>query len=186
MSYAYVYAPKSGTIWSLACYCRKTGCNSSPPCGTGCDHKIVGGSGYGNPIDLGNGWTAGTDILFRGSSNILSIYVTHINNVCSGGSPAPWTYGVKVDLYTGYNKSGTLLGTALYGHLQNRLANGTTKNKPTGSWAQYLGEMPSNCACGCSDGIHVHMESKGASRNSLSCEQSVTTSTWFYRWVMPV
>lgn len=176
MSYGYVYAPVSGEIWALDYYCKKAGHPA---------HPTVGGSGYDHPIDLGEGLSDGTVIRFRGTSNIKSIKVEHIGNVCAT-DPSPWTDGVKVHMYTGYNATGTLVGTVLYGHLKERLADGTVKNKPSGSWGQYLGKLPHDCNCGCSIGIHVHMECKGGSRNSLSCEQQVYTSTWFYRWTMPV
>lgn len=179
--YFYVYSPQSGEILSLDCYCHVQGCNTVPPCGTGCNHTIVGGSGYCCPIDLG-WYGVGTDMIFRGSSNIKSIKIVHIGNVCAT-DPSPWTDGVKVHLYAQPNQV-CWFGEVLYGHLQNRAPNGRKVNRPSSGWAEYLGELPRDCACSCSRGIHVHMECRGGVRTSKSCHDQVYTSSWLYRWYL--
>jgi hypothetical protein len=178
-SYAYVYVPKNGEVWALETYCQLD--NSG--------HIVVGNagdSGFGDPVDVGDtSWAKGDDILFRATSDILSFKVVRFDKICSDLT-APWTNGLKLELYTGYNATGQQIGEVLYGHLKNPLSNGVIKNKPTLGWAEYLGEMPADCDCGCSTGIHVHMECKGGNRNSsLICPQGVNTSTWLYRWVNP-
>lgn len=177
-----VYAPVSGQLKSLDCYCNKAGCNSVPPCGPSrCVHTIVGGAGFFGPIDIG--WlTEGTVIYFRRSSGIASIKIEYINNVCANVG-SPWTDGIKVHMYRQPNAA-CYMGTMLYGHLKNRatyVSNGQIINFP-GSWAQAVGQLPADCVCGCTTKIHVHIECNIGSRLSASCGNSVTTSNWIYSW----
>jgi hypothetical protein len=181
MPYGYVYAPTSGSVWSLDCYCSWPGCNSTPPCGgAGCDHVIVGGAGFCCPIDVGGG-SDGTVISFRANSVVQSIQIERISNVCSSGS-SPWTDGIKVHMYR-YPNAVCYMGTVLYGHLRDRTADNQTINRGGSDWNQYLGMLPSDCACGCSSGIHIHMETNVGSRNSRTCGASVYEGTsWLYNW----
>lgn len=176
MADAWVFSPVSATLLYKDYY----GCPSGPA------HTIVGGSSYCCPMDIG--WLAsGTGIYFRGSSNILSIKVVHIDNVCANTSLIPWTYGVKVHLYK-FPGAVCKIGTVLYGHLNdNRPPNGSIFDKGASSWFRSLGTVPSDCDCGCSDGIHVHMECLNTGkRTSLSCNSPVTAgSTWLYKFVVP-
>lgn len=186
MAYAYVYSPVSGQIWSRECYCRYAGCPDVPPCGAGCEHTKVGGSLYCCPIDIGDGLGEGTLIRFRGSSNIQSIKVNHIGNVCGDTNLHPWTDGVKVQLYA-QPYAVCWFGAVLYGHLQNRqIAHGTVLNRPSTGWNTItippLGELPADCRCGCSDGIHIHMEGRDGTPTGLGCDSPVYTTTWLYRW----
>lgn len=179
----YVYAPVSGQLVSLDCYCSKAGCNSTPPCGpSGCTHTIVGGAGFSSPIDMG--WFSnGTIIRFRASSGVQSIEIEYISNVCASVG-SPWTDGIKVHMYRFQNRS-CYMGTILYGHLKRRVrfvADGAWFNYPSGGWAQPIGKLPADCLCGCSTGIHIHMETNVGTRTSQSCGNSLTTSSWIYSW----
>jgi len=197
-----VLAPFSGSNWGRGCYCATLICDGggnfdcspggvqdNPPCLAGC---ICGGDPCGcthgagyltNPIDIGGG-ANGTDIKFYGTSNILSIKTTQINDFCAVNPPPGFDFidhGVRVDLYC---KSGgqNLIGTVFYGHLQNRIANGTYS---TGLWGKFLGELGPDCNCNCSDGIHVHMtrSSTSGSTNALGCYAGVAAgSTMIYQW----
>ena len=231
MANADVLTPKTGNIWSLACYCNSSmrcsdgqlkACLTNPdgPCNPSscsqccdaccctygcctsncpnpgatkccrtCNHTITQ-SGYIKPIDIGGGWQGGNVITFYGTSNIKSIKIEYVSNICSGGTPTPWTYGVKVHLYKNPDAC-CLIGTVLYAHLQNRetyAPNWSVWNYPyPNSGGKHLGQVPADCQCGCSSGIHLHMECKsGGTRNTLTCGvQVIQNSTWLYRFTVP-
>lgn len=183
----YVYAPINGEVWSLDCYCHGPCANAQPPdCGSAsCKHTVVGGAGeqpIWKPADIVGG-IAGTYVCFF-ASGAESIQVQHINNVCASGV-TPWTCGVKVLMYRLPNQV-CLMGTVVYGHLQNRIADGYTANRPPEGWGLIVGELPANCNCGCSDLIHTHMEFNiGSRRSSLSCNPSTyvyASSSWIYSY----
>jgi hypothetical protein len=217
MPNVYIYSPVNAQVWALECYCKKTGCNLVPPCGpSGCVHTIVGGSeGFCCPIDLGGGLADGTVIPFRASNRVNSIKIEYINSVCGGGTPTPWTYGIKVHMYRytnqvcymyrytnqvcymyrytnqvcymyRYTNQVCYMYTVIYGHLKNResyVANNQNINRPTGaSWNMGLGQLPADCACGCSSGIHVHLSANIGTRASLACNNSVNTSSILYNF----
>jgi hypothetical protein len=200
-----VFAPFSGQSWGRGCYCATLNCDvgndvdcspngqqDDPPCLAGCvcggfNCSCTHGAGIlSNPIDIGPG-TDATQIKFYGTSNILSIKTTRIDDFCNPNPPPGFEYinhGVKVDLYCQTGGQSVIIGTVFYGHLQNRIANGTYS---TGLWGRVLGDLGPNCACSCSSGIHVHMtRNSGGSTNLLGCYASVTAgSTMIYQWVWP-
>jgi len=162
-SYYYVYAPRSGTNWGQATYCSNgsTHTNTSTLCG-------------GSPMDISG--PQGGAVTFYGSSLVKSIKTTQVSGVCAS-DPAPWNNGVNVNLYSGLNGTGTLIGCVGYGHLENRVANGTYNVN-----VKQVGTLPADCSCGCSSGIHVHMEGSGT-QQAIACYNTVTGgTTWIYRW----
>ncbi len=56
-------------------------------------------------------------------------------------------------MYMDLNGQGDWAGQVAYGHLRDWIGNGT--HNTNNLW---LGRMPNDCNCGCSDGIHVHMQ----------------------------
>ncbi|MGQ9682787.1 MAG: hypothetical protein ACUVX9_09645 [Anaerolineae bacterium] len=153
----YVLAPFSGEVWSKECYCHMPGCNNSPPCEpSGCTHTVTQGAGWGRPFDIGG--ALNTVVKFYASVYVRSIRIEYVGNICADTSLHPWTDGIKVHMYGQSGASGTYFGAVLYGHLKDRglyVSNGQVIN--SGSNIS-LGKLPSDCACGCSSGIHVHME----------------------------
>ncbi len=176
MAYAYVYAPFSGEIWGKQNYCDGT--PTTPPT----PHTVVNTLGGGLPIDIGD-VVENTSVYFRGSSVIKSVVTTRAD-VCKTQT-GDWDQGVVVKMYTGYNGTGSLISQVAYGHLRNWIGNGT--HNTNNLW---LGRMPNDCACGCSDGIHVHMQcGNGGTITSLAACAGVNVyagSTWIYRLRVPL
>ncbi len=162
MAYAYVYAPCTGSNWGQTTYCYN-----------GTTHTRVSSLGGWSPMDVSGG--QGTGVYFWASSGVKSIRTTRVTGVCRS-DPAPWTDGVKVDMYADYNGH-SYMGTMGYGHLENRVSNGLYNSR-----ILQVGALPRDCACGCSSGIHVHIQSTGAQR-ALNCYSAVYRgSTWLYRF----
>ena len=165
--YFHVYAPITGTITGLDSYCG------------GGYHPTR--SGYSSPRDI-----AGTgSLVFYGSTNVKSIRVTALYNSICAGYPAPWSNGVKVDLYSALNGGG-YVGTVYYGHCANP-SNAGLQNARI--WT--IGSVPTtcpnnNCNNTCFTGAHSHMEKRAsyiAEAMPLTCGQTVYAgSTVIYRW----
>jgi len=168
MATYYVYAPVSGSNWGQSTYCCCGGTHPTVWC--------IGGS---QPIDIGTGSIV--PVYFWASGNVASIRVSHCNGVCISQAH-PWTEGVKVEMYTGSNATGTKIGTVGYGHVTSRTGTGVFNVS-----MRQLGYLPYNCTTqcgGCSSGIHVHMQGNGTAY-SFSCYQSLSVgSTRVYRWVI--
>lgn len=140
--------------------------------------SCIGGS---RPLDILTG--AQVDVYLHVTSLAVRAKISHCNGVCANTSLTPWTYGLKVDLYLD-TAATQYLGTVGYGHINNRIAAGTYDSRS----AIKLGTLPHDCACGCSSGIHVHMQGNGTARSFGNCTNiSVTKgSTWIYRWLANV
>lgn len=165
MVYVYAYAPCSGKSWGQTTYCNGTA------------HTVVSCIGGSKPLDIGTG--AQVDLYLHVSTSIPKCKITQCNGVCASGA-VPWTYGLKVDLYL--DTAATMyLGTVGFGHVNNRIAGGTYSTSP----ALKLGTLPADCACGCSSGIHVHMQGNGEAQSFGNCTNTTITkgSTWIYRWL---
>ncbi len=164
MATVYVYSPFSGTIWGKDQYC-----NGDP-------HVVVWNLGGGLPIDIGN-VSEGTIIRFAASSQVKSIR-TKRAPVCRSQT-GDWNQGVVVEMFAQYNAQ-CYIGTVSYGHVRNWVSDGVynTRNK-------MLGVLPHDCNCGCSDGIHIHMQCGGGTRTGLNqCAGKYVSggSTWIYKW----
>lgn len=163
MAYVYVYAPVSGQNWGQTTYCS-----------TGNPHTVVSSLGGCCPIDISG--SAGNSLYFYGSSLIKSIKTRRVTGVCAS-DPAPWTDGVVVEFYGQINAQ-CYIGSVGYGHVQNRISDGVYNTN-----TKKIGELPPDCACGCSRGVHVHMQRTNGFSNSFSCwQQLYAGSTWIYRW----
>lgn len=142
MAAFYVYAPYTGTFnsrWNDACT------YGSDYCPTPC-HPAAWGT---RPADIGAG--AGQEISFWtsptiGSSTypVLSIVVSSLSGgVCLNTSiPLPWDGGMKVEMRSGFNGAGALLGTVYFAHVQN-VASGAFNTINGG--VTYIGYVPSSC-----------------------------------------
>ena len=161
MAFIYVYSPYSGANWGQANYCYISG---SHPAGF-----------LANPIDIGGG-AAGAAVRFY--SSVGSIRTTRNTGLCSVNPGSPWNDGVMVELYRNANAS-CFIGRVYYGHLSNRIANGTYNSPNT----LQIGTLASDtCSCGCYSGVHTHMTGTGTP-NSFTCGQQLYGgSTWIYRW----
>lgn len=160
----YVYAPFTGEVWGKDYYC-----NGTP-------HKIVDNLGGGAPIDIGD-VAEGTIIRFSASSQVRSIR-TRRAPVCRSQT-GDWNQGVIVDMYA-EQYARCYIGTVSYGHVRNWISDGTynTRNK-------MLGVLPHDCRCGCSDGIHVHMQCGRGTRTGVqACADKYVNggSSWIYRF----
>lgn len=163
MPTVYVYAPVTGKNWGQATYCSD-----------GQSHTVVSALGGCCPLDV-NG-SATNPLYFYGSSTIQSIRTTQVTGVCRV-DPAPWTNGVVVDFYALPNAQ-CYIGSVGYGHIQNQVPNGVYNVR-----SLKIGELPPDCACGCSSGVHVHIQCTGGSPASFSCYQWLYAgSTWIYSW----
>ncbi|CAM2069634.1 hypothetical protein SCOR_29945 [Sulfidibacter corallicola] len=164
MAYVYVYAPFSGEIWGKQTYCNGTA------------HTIVNNMGGNQPMDIGD-VSAGTSIRFKASSSVKSIR-TRRADVCATQT-GDWDQGVIVDMYAELNAQ-CYIGSVSYGHVRNWVANGTHNTRTL-----TLGVLPTDCNCGCSDGVHVHTQCDGGTITGLAqCAGSrvYNGSTWIYRW----
>lgn len=146
----YVYAPISGTFTALSSYCDGSG-----------PHPVVD-SGFANPIDIGaGGSTGGETLYFIGSSNIQSIYaINKPGIVCAPPSPgSPWADGMQVNIYNQPEggQYGGYLGSVFYAHVQYPIGDGAY-NVSSGAIA-YVPYQ--DCACGCYQGAHSHIEQYG-------------------------
>lgn len=204
MSYAYAYAPFSGTIVARpGGYCY------------GGSHPTIC---INYPFDITVG--AGAAITVKLSSNIKSIKTTYYGSgVCYRDSeiPPPWDAKVKVELYVNLNGQ-DLIGSVCYAHVNSPIPNGTYNTN-----SKVIGYVPSNCSCQCNSGgncicgghsgnsnergycasptglctekcpcyccyggTHVHMEGSSTYNSGLNCYQGVSMGTWMYQWVMPI
>lgn len=179
-------------------YGRCTSCGNSTG---GCKHN-TGITGLAKPVDISG--AANTAVKCYVNSLVKSIKTirtgpkppgrggcpgdsTNNNDaLCSTAPPSTFCWvdeGVKVELYCELNACG-YIGTVFYGHLRNRIANGTY-NWPNGKIIGYLGNQ--NCACACYSGIHLHMERStinGGYTYYRQCGTSVTTSSNIYRFYL--
>ncbi len=168
MTYAYVYAPVTGQNWGQQTYCY-----------SGSSHTVVSCLGGQNPLDISG--SAGNSLYFYGSAVIQSIRTRKVSGVCAI-DPAPWDYGVVVDFFAEQNAQ-CYIGSIGYGHVQDRINNGIYNTR-----SLRIGELPPDCNCGCSDGIHTHIQFKpvgglGEAR-PFNCYQTLYVgSTWIYRWI---
>jgi len=163
MAYVYVYAPLTGQNWGQSTYCS-----------SGATHTVVSVLEGCCPIDVSG--SQGNSLYFYGSSLVKSIRTTRVSGVCES-DPAPWTDGVKVEFFADINAQ-CPIGTVSYGHVKNRISDGVYNTA-----TKKIGELPADCDCGCSSGIHVHMQRTGGSSQSFSCYQWLYAgSTWLYRW----
>lgn len=171
MAYVYVYAPFAGVNWGQATYC------------TGGNHPT---EVYCCPIDIGRPSNTVTSIYYCGSSLIKSIKVLPLyQDICG---PAPWSDGVKVELYCQLYAQG-YIGAVFYGHVNNPIIQPGDPNPQIHNTTFIkIGDTPAdNCGCNqgrcCYCGVHVHMERSGGSSNSFYCGQPIYAgSTWIYRW----
>jgi hypothetical protein len=165
MPYVYVYAPVTGQNWGQATYCS----NGQP-------HPVVSVLGGCCPIDISG--SAGNSLYFYGSSVIQSIRTRRVSGVCRV-DPAPWTDGVVVDFFAKPNGQ-CYIGSVGYGHVRNRVSDGVRNVRTL-----KIGELPPDCACSCSSGVHVHIQFTGREIYvpSFSCYQWLYAgSTWICRW----
>jgi hypothetical protein len=194
MAYYYVYSPFSGIVKGQQCYCgtcsNGNNCNTGGTCtscgSTQCKHN----SGIVNlccPMDI-FGSSNGTVKLYV-SSNITSIVTRRTgpndngDALCATAPPQGFAWvneGVKVDLYC----HGLRVGVVFFGHLRNRIANGTYTS-PNGRTIGYLGDQ--NCQCPCYNGIHVHMERSSANGYTQyrNCNTQIYTNSVVYRFTGP-
>lgn len=164
MPYVYVYSPFTGTIWGKETYCG------------GNTHVTVRSLEGNQPIDIGN-VGEGTSVRFKASGAVKSIR-TRRADVCRTQT-GDWDQGVIVDMFAQYNQQ-CYIGSVSYGHLKNWVNNGSYNTNN-----MVVGQMPSDCNCGCSDGIHVHMQANYGTITGLSQCAGVRVyngSTWIYRW----
>ena len=200
MANYYIWTPFPGTLKGQDCYCgtytNGSGCTNSlglcSSCGsTQCPH-YAGINNLCCPVDIFG--SANTPVWLYTSTAIQSIRTirTGPNDdgdlLCSPDATPPpgfeWVNrGVKVRLFTGLNGSGSFVGTVFYGHLRNRIANGTYNDPlnlstPIG----YLGDR--DCDCACYDGIHVHM-ARTPGNNGYTyhnyCGYPLNTNSLIYR-----
>ena len=102
-----------------------------------------------------------------GYTGLSSIKVRHIDGMC--GDPSLWSNdahdGLVVEMYTGSNASGTMIGTVGYGHMTNRLAHNTIRNFTTSTKNVWLGQVPVDTTycpgCDCYRGAHIHLQASG-------------------------
>lgn len=191
MSYAYVYAPFSGTVTQrdAAGHCP---CYDSGECGSDMQ-----------PIDIAPSGTAPYYInLYVNYSTVKSIYIATYTSgswECCDSSPVSNNLkrAIRVNLYSGWNRSG-YIGYVLFGHvdlsgqyLPNVDANGNISQK----WVGRLGkvvtdETDPNCSDGdpdtpcCYSGAHVHMECGNPgvyydTRTSMTQGSSPVFEFWF-------
>jgi len=163
MPYVYVYAPVTGQNWGQTYYCS-----------TGGLHTVVSVLGGCCPIDISG--SAGNSLYFYGSSLIQSIRTRRVSGVCRV-DPAPWTDGVVVDFFGDLNAH-CYIGSVGYGHVSNRISDGVYNTN-----IKKIGTLPPDCNCGCSRGVHVHIQFTGGNPRSFSCYQWLYRgSTWICRW----
>lgn|GEM_PF-5911190 len=159
----YIYAPVTGYNWGQATYCS-----------SGNPHTVVSVLGGCCPIDISG--SAGSILRFYGSSAIQSIRTRQVTGVCRV-DPAPWTDGVVVDFYALPNGQ-QYIGSVGYGHVRNRVNNGIYNVNTL-----QIGDLPPDCACGCSSGVHVHIQFSGGITRNFSCNETLYAgSTWIARW----
>jgi hypothetical protein len=180
-----VKSPFSGSVTSVCCYCRDSDFPNCPPAGPvdcwsqcpppkqehPCHHPITqAGSGWPGPIDLHA--AVGTPVYFRASNDVASIKVLGCNICPPHTGPDNW--GLKIEMYSGPNATGSLLGAVVYGHLANRFfffQGGQVANR------ELYGNEWQHCQIGtvaphervCSYGPHIHMERQGGSVQQSSC-----------------
>lgn len=170
--YVYVYSPFTAEVRGLNTYCI----DGSP--------HYSGFSAYGMccPVDIGGTSyvSAGSSVLFYGSSNIGSIKTIRRSDFCDGNYGSPWEDAVFVELYRLSNAQ-CYIGTLFYGHLSNRIANGVYNSVQ----GRVLGKLPAahpTCCCYTYPHIHVGRDTNGQTR-SLACYQVLSKGvSWFYRW----
>lgn len=169
MAYVYVYAPCSGTVKEVTHYC-----NGNP-------HTVVSCIGGSKPIDIHTG--SQVDIYLHVTSIAVRAKVTRCSGMCLDTSKVPWIYGLRVDLYLD-TAATQYLGTVGYGHVDDRIANGTYDCRTP----LRLGRLPSACNCPCSGAIHVHMQGNGEFVGFVNCANTPVTkgTSWIYRWLANV
>ena len=197
MSEFYVYAPISGQVNSR--WVSTGTCTSGSDYCEGTCHPAPWGT---RPMDIGA--YPGSEISFWSSPTIggwsypvLSIVVTKLaSGACLNSSiPAPWKQGMKVEMRSGYNGAGALLGTLYYAHVNNPAegAHDTINGGVT-----YIGYVPDSCPpcefcqpdcictqCQCYKGGHIHFERSGNSvhNDSISCSDSmIEGASWVYKY----
>lgn len=123
---------------------------------------------------------------------IQSIRVIHVNSFCRIPPPAGFEWvnqGVKVELYTGENATGTKIGTVFYGHLVGRIEEGVY-SFANGLFLGYLGSGICNCNCyplyDAPYTHHIHMarsSENNAYTDYRNCNTSVGPSSSVYYWL---
>ncbi len=200
-----VYAPMSGSVWSLDCYCYFTasacsgpnsgcgcGCGSGSGCDSGqgriCAHCAI--PGYSSPVDIG-GASSGDTLWFYANCPVKSINAEQFTGGCPGQSnSSQWAQSLKITMYDNFGGSGSQLGVVVYHHVANRVSGVINNSDPTGCLYNHycaipIGYFTSNCGCSCYSGVHVHMQRGGGSTESMSCGQSLTGGgggSAIYRW----
>jgi hypothetical protein len=212
MATYYVYSPHSGQLIASDCYCYRrvspcasNGCNSgnyckdstncvscggSCFCNTCCRHVIVGG-GIGNCCPLDISAASGSLIYAYMSRNIYSVKLLLYTGVCNRYT-GDINNGVTVELYTGFNATGTKLGSVLFAHVSNITSNiGNVINITQfgNPWSVFIGTVPSvpgGQSCYLSTHTHFSAQAQsGASlgRTGLGCGSNVgAASTAIYWW----
>lgn len=173
---AYLWSPITGSVTSTNCRCDCLGgCNTVEQCrDSPCRHNA---SSYWlgvwpGPEDIGA--AEKTQVYFSASNYVLSIRFVW-QRICQTLGTEAATEALEVRMYSQPNAGGTLLGRVLYGHVTNRVADGTVRN--ISSYGNNWDNMPSigTVAPGasqrwCSTGPHVHLEcSSNGWRNGLCC-----------------
>ncbi len=154
----HVYSPSSGYIWNVATY------------GNGTTHTAPYNLGGDKPLDIG-GYN-GQPIYFIADPGVYSIKIRQVSGVCKT-DPAPWNHGIRVYMYKGFNYD-NYLGSVGFGHLKNRRGNADIKYWNPYTRNEFLGRLPSDCDCGCSDGIHIHTQAQNGWRSHPADGQYMT------------
>ena len=217
MTTAYIYAPLSGLAISLNCYCNRrwtsnvsfcsgscpngncqcsgTLCRENQNCATcaspclcrNCCWHVSTQSGYQQPIDISG--AAGTWLYAYMSAAIASVKIIHVSGICASAT-GDINLGTILELYTGSNATGSLIGRVFYAHLSNRQhSNGQVFNKSGAMpWFVSIGQVPSVPANqNCYLSTHVHMEAQSGigtvSRSPSTCNGSLSAGTSVvYSW----
>lgn len=200
MTTVYVDVPVgTATIGGMDCYCcncrdddgcydpNLPSCNSGghcTQCGSQSEHKracLHNTARLASPIDIvcGGDLAVYCDV----SSSIQSIRTTKVESFCATAPPEQYSWvnhGVEVELFTGQNASGTMVGQVFYGHLkETRISNGVHNRDQT--WI--LGYSGSGNCCPCYMGGHIHVErstDRSGSTYYRSCGDSVYSFCYVY------
>lgn len=142
MAWYKVFAPVTGEVIAVRCYCYRrvdeSDCDNDctpgvcPRCKDhedvdcsadwgdcdDCMHVVVGsGAGYSNPLDVSS--TAGTRIICSMNLRILSVHFQYGNGVCANENGDVDEKAIAT-FYSGANATGTLIGRVQYCHLNQR------------------------------------------------------------------
>lgn len=132
-------------------------------------------------VDLYTGLVHGIAVRFYASPAVQSARFTRVSG-CAPNCNIDLQNGVKVDLYSGLNGTGTNFGWVLYGHLASRISDGV-RSSTYGLTVGYVVDDPNNCAY--YSGEHVHMEAIGGARmvsNSTNSFHAGSTPIYLFFW----